>query len=328
MTHCSDEDEPSADGAERPDEGPRKRSKAEKHVSFPPDEQIVSGFAEHRDTSRKVDSCLTLTEVMVAYQQSCNRHQVQPRAHVLQQLQGVCVGGGVKCLDLQGERLDLRSCEALEAVLKSLHFDFINLQAAQLEENGASSLLEMILYYESTTHLDISDNGSMGTWCWRALAHLIKQSVRLSRLDVCNVPVVDYPARSLSKALLTSRLTVLHLHNAQLSGMPLYTLVGALKSNKALQELHLTNNLLNSYHDALHLGDLLRYNTTLHTLDLSSNVVADSGLEELCDGLRLQTAGLRVLLLRNNQISANGMVHLASALTNECEELWTGRGVA
>lgn len=52
----------------------------------------------------------------------------------------------------------------------------------------------------------------------------MSQSVRLSRLDVCNVPVVDYPARSLSKALLTSRLTVLHLHNAQLSGMPLYTL--------------------------------------------------------------------------------------------------------
>lgn len=35
----------------------------------------------------------------------------------------------------QGERLDQRSCEALEVVLKSLHFDFINLQAAQLEEN-------------------------------------------------------------------------------------------------------------------------------------------------------------------------------------------------
>lgn len=35
----------------------------------------------------------------------------------------------------QGERLDQHSCEALEVVLKSLHFDFINLQAAQLEEN-------------------------------------------------------------------------------------------------------------------------------------------------------------------------------------------------
>lgn len=35
----------------------------------------------------------------------------------------------------QGERLDQRSCEALEVILKPLHFDFINLQAAQLEEN-------------------------------------------------------------------------------------------------------------------------------------------------------------------------------------------------
>lgn len=50
------------------------------------------------------------------------------------------------------------------------------------------------------------------------------QGVRLSRLDVCNLPLVDYPAQSLSKALLTSRLSALHLHNAQLSGVPLYTL--------------------------------------------------------------------------------------------------------
>uniref|UniRef100_A0A3Q3FPQ6 Protein phosphatase 1 regulatory subunit 37 n=1 Tax=Labrus bergylta TaxID=56723 RepID=A0A3Q3FPQ6_9LABR len=177
---------------------------------------------------------------------------------------------------------------------------------------GAASLLDMILYYESTTHLDISDNGSMGTSCWRALAHLIKQSVRLSRLDVCNVPLVDYPAQSLSKALLTGRLTALHLHNAQLSGVPLYTL-SALRSNKALIELHLTDNQLNSYQDALQLGDLLRYNTTLQTLQLSNNEVADA-LEELCDGLRHQTAGLKVLLLRNNQITAGGMVHLAKAL--------------
>lgn len=53
--------------------------------------------------------------------------------------------------------------------------------------------------------------------------------------------------------------------------------VGALKSNKALRELHLANNLLNSYQDALHLGDLLRYNTTLQTLELSNNALADAG---------------------------------------------------
>ncbi len=53
--------------------------------------------------------------------------------------------------------------------------------------------------------------------------------------------------------------------------------VGALKSNKSLQELHLTNNLLNSYQDALQLGDLLHYNTTLLKLELSHNYIADAG---------------------------------------------------
>uniref|UniRef100_A0A3Q4N5S3 Protein phosphatase 1 regulatory subunit 37 n=1 Tax=Neolamprologus brichardi TaxID=32507 RepID=A0A3Q4N5S3_NEOBR len=180
---------------------------------------------------------------------------------------------------------------------------------------GASSLLDMILYYESTTHLDISDNSSMGTSSWRALAHLIKQSVCLYRLDVCNVALVDYPVQALSKALRSSRLTVLHLQHVQLSGMPLYTL-GALKTNQALRELHLANNLLNSYQDALHLRDLLRFNNTLQTLELSNNAVADA-LEELCDGLRWQEGGLKVLLLRNNQITVKGMEHLAKTLGNE-----------
>ncbi|XP_055361722.1 protein phosphatase 1 regulatory subunit 37 isoform X5 [Betta splendens] len=275
MTRCSDKENEglSDDGAEKSNENQKKRSKGEKRVSFPPDEHIVSGFAEQRSTDPKADSCLTLTEIMAAYQRNCSIHQVEPKPHILQQL-----------------------------------------QATQLEENGAASLLDMISYYESTTHLDISDNSSMGTSGWKALAHLIKQSVSLSRLDLCNVPIVAGPAQCISKALSSSRLTVLNLCNAQLSGVPLYTLVGALKTNRTLHELHLANNLLNSYQDALQLGDLLRYNNTLQTLELSNNVVADAGLEELCDGLKWQTTGLQVLLLRNNQITAKGMEHLARTL--------------
>ncbi|KAG7261950.1 hypothetical protein CRUP_017277 [Coryphaenoides rupestris] len=72
--------------------------------------------------------------------------------------------------------------------------------------------------------------------------------------------------------------------------------------------------MLNSYQDAMQLGDLLRYNRTLQTLELSHNAIADAGLEELCAGLRLQTGGLKALLLRNNQITSDGMLHLAKAL--------------
>lgn len=53
--------------------------------------------------------------------------------------------------------------------------------------------------------------------------------------------------------------------------------VSALKSNRSLLELHLSNNMLNSYQDAMQLGDLLRYNRTLQTLELSHNAIGDAG---------------------------------------------------
>ena len=55
MTHHSDNenDDQSDDGAENLKENQKNRNKRRKHVSFPPDEQIVSGFAEHRNSAIK-----------------------------------------------------------------------------------------------------------------------------------------------------------------------------------------------------------------------------------------------------------------------------------
>ncbi|XP_026869755.2 protein phosphatase 1 regulatory subunit 37 [Electrophorus electricus] len=146
------------------------------------------------------------------------------------------------------------------------------------------------------------------------LVELPLMSECLRRLDACNISLQDYPVQALSKALHTSRLTVLHLENTCLSGRPLFTLVGSLKKNTVLQELYLCDNELNSYQDSMQLGLLLKYNRTLQTLDLSNNTISDSGLEELCDGLRAQKYGLRALVLCNNQITHRGMTHLESVL--------------
>ncbi|KAG9268906.1 protein phosphatase 1 regulatory subunit 37-like [Astyanax mexicanus] len=291
-----------------------KKCRGEKRVSFPPDEEMVSGFAESRDTLRDGDS-LTLAEIILAYKQSCLKHGVEPNPKTLHQIQEItCLSSRAKCLDLKGVHLDYRSCESLEEILKSVQFNLINLQGAELEENGASSLMEMMLYYESATHLDISSSSSMGVSGWQALSWLLRQSGCLWRLDACNIPLLEFPAQALSKALLSSRLTVLHLENTCLSGKPLFTLVGALKKNAALQELYLCDNELNSYQDAMQLGELLKYNRTLRTIDLGNNAVSDSGLEELCDGLRVEKSGLRTLVLSNNQITHHGMTHLKSVL--------------
>ncbi|XP_036398189.1 protein phosphatase 1 regulatory subunit 37 [Megalops cyprinoides] len=291
-----------------------KKCKGEKHVSFPPDEEIVSGFAEHKDALREADS-ITLMEVISAYKRSCLKHQVEPKSKILEQLQEVTnLTTRARCLDLKGERLDYHVCESLEDILKLVQFDFISLRETELEENGASSLLDMILYYESTTHLDISSNTSIGVSGWKALSHLIQQSGCLWRLDACNMPISEYPAQALSKALLTSRLAVLRLENTCLSGRPLFTLVGTLKGNTALQELSLANNNLNSFQDAMQLGELLKYSSCIKSLDLSNNQISDPGLEEICEGLRVQKFGIRNLVLWNNQITHRSMVHLAKVL--------------
>ncbi|XP_041928885.1 protein phosphatase 1 regulatory subunit 37 isoform X3 [Alosa sapidissima] len=287
---------------------------AGKHVSFPPDEEIVSGFAEFKGTQSGGGSP-TVADIISAYEQSCEKHQVEPSLKAVEQIKLVAsVGMRAGCLDLRGEQLDYCSCESLEDILKFIQFDSINLQETELEENGASSLLEMILYYESACQLNISSNVHMGFAGWKALAHLTRQSSCLWRLDACSMPMVEYPAQALSKALLASRLTVLHLDGANLSGRPLFTLVGTLKQNAVLQELSLASNGLNSYQDAMQLGDLLNSNRCLLLLDLSNNLLADEGLEEICAGLTSQQSGLRSLVLLNNQITHAGMVPLANVL--------------
>ncbi|XP_052009405.1 protein phosphatase 1 regulatory subunit 37-like [Xyrauchen texanus] len=279
-----------------------KGCRGEKRVSFPPDEEMVFDFVEIKTALQEAD-CLTLTDIILAYKQNCEKHHVNPSPKALDQLKVQW-----------SERLDYCSCESLEEILKSVQFDFISLQGAELEENGASSLLDMFLYYESATHLDVSSNSGMGFSGWLSLSHLLRQSGCLWRLDACNMPMVDYAAQALSKALLTSRLTVLHLENTCLSGKPLFTLVGALKRNAALQELYISDNNLNGYQDSMQLGDLLKYNSTLRTLDLSNNTISDTGLEEICDALSIQKAGLRMLILSNNHITHHGLIHLHNVL--------------
>ncbi|XP_034783893.1 protein phosphatase 1 regulatory subunit 37-like [Acipenser ruthenus] len=291
-----------------------KKCRGEKRVSFPPDEEIVSGFAERKDFLRDVDS-ITLKEIIASYKQSCEKHQVEPKPKLLEQLQTITdLHSRVRCLDLKDERLDYQACESLEGLLKLLQYEFLNLQEAELDENGASALFDMISYYESATHLNISCNKRIGALGWRSLSHLIQQSSCLWRLDACNIPVLEYPAQAMSRALQSSRLAVLHFEKTCVSGRPLFTLVSALKLNTALQELYLADNDLNSFQDSMQLGDLLKYNHTLRVLDLSNNLISDTGLEDICEGLKVQKTGLRKLVLWNNLLTFKGMTHLARTL--------------
>ncbi|NXK25175.1 PPR37 phosphatase, partial [Arenaria interpres] len=214
-----------------------------------------------------------------------------------------------------GEKLDYKACEALEEIFKRVQFKIVDLEQTSLDEDGASALFDMIEYYESATHLNISFNKHIGTRGWQAAAHMMRKTNCLQYLDARNTPLLDHSAPFVARALrISSSLVVLHLENASLSGRPLMLLATALKMNMNLRELYLADNKLNGLQDSAQLGNLLKFNCYIQILDLRNNHILDSGLAYICEGLKEQRKGLVTLVLWNNQLTHTGMAYLGMTL--------------
>lgn len=86
-----------------------------------------------------------------------------------------------ECLDLRGEMLCSPHCETLEEVLKRVQFKNINLEATSLDDEGSVALFDMVEYYESATHLNISRNNNIGVRGWQACSRMIKRVRHIDR---------------------------------------------------------------------------------------------------------------------------------------------------
>uniref|UniRef100_A0A8C7DNY5 Protein phosphatase 1 regulatory subunit 37 n=1 Tax=Oncorhynchus kisutch TaxID=8019 RepID=A0A8C7DNY5_ONCKI len=296
------------------DEGDDKHKNG-KRVTFPSDEDIVSGAVEPKDPWRHAQN-VTVDEILSAYRQACVKLNCKPIPKVLKQMQELKdLTHRNECLDLKGEKLDYKACESLEEVFKRVQFKVVDLEQTSLDEDGASALFDMIEYYESATHLNISFNKHIGTRGWQAAAHMMRKTSSLQYLDARNTPLLDHSAPFVARALrISGSLAVLHLENAGLSGRPLMLLATALKMNMNLRELYLADNKLNGLQDSAQLGNLLKFNCNIQILDLRNNHILDSGLAYVCEGLKEQRKGLVTLVLWNNQLTHNGMGYLAAAL--------------
>ncbi|XP_023263350.1 protein phosphatase 1 regulatory subunit 37 [Seriola lalandi dorsalis] len=297
------------------EEEDNKQKPSGKRVTFPSDEDIVSGAVEPKDPWRHAQN-VTVEEIVSSYKQACQKLNCKPIPKVLKQIQELKdLTQRNECLDLKGEKLDYKACESLEEILKRVQFKVIDLEQTNLDEDGASALFDMIEYYESATHLNISFNKHIGTRGWQAAAHMMRKTSSLQYLDARNTPLLDHSAPFVARALrISGSLAVLHLENAGLSGRPLMLLATALKMNMNLRELYLADNKLNGLQDSAQLGNLLKFNYNIQILDLRNNHILDSGLAYVCEGLKEQRKGLVTLVLWNNQLTHNGMGYLAAAL--------------
>ncbi|NWS78748.1 PPR37 phosphatase, partial [Crotophaga sulcirostris] len=259
---------------------------------------------------------VTVEEILAAYKQACQKLNCKQIPKLLKQIQEFKdLAPRIDCLDLKGEKLDYKACEALEEIFKRVQFKVVDLEQTSLDEDGASALFDMIEYYESATHLNISFNKHIGTRGWQAAAHMMRKTNCLQYLDARNTPLLDHSAPFVARALrISSSLVVLHLENASLSGRPLMLLAAALKMNMNLRELYLADNKLNGLQDSAQLGNLLKFNCYIQILDLRNNHILDSGLAYICEGLKEQRKGLVTLVLWNNQLTHTGMAYLGMTL--------------
>lgn len=80
-----------------------------------------------------------------------------------------------ECLDLKGHTLGSMQCETLEEVLKRVQFKNIDLEATSLDDESSVALFDMVEYYESAVHLNISGNENIGVRGWQACSRMIKK---------------------------------------------------------------------------------------------------------------------------------------------------------
>ncbi|XP_072031024.1 uncharacterized protein [Amphiura filiformis] len=286
-----------------------------RRVNFPEDETIISGKIDAPNPWK--DAKETSTEELIAsYHAACVQNKVKPNSKILQQLQTVRdFTQRQETFSLKGEKVDLRVVETLEELFKRVQFNTVDLESCSLEDESAAALFDMVEFYESAIRLIVAANRSIGARGWQAAARMLKRTSCLECLDARNTNWTEHSMPMLARALRADmKLSVLHLEGCNLSGRPLFLLMVALKVNASIRDLFLAENRLVPS-DAIQIGAMLKHNRGLRLLDLRNNHLQDVGLSHLCEGLLDQLEGqLLTLVLWNNQLTQNGMTHLAKTL--------------
>jgi hypothetical protein len=129
--------------------GSKKSGQPNRRVSFPV-QNIVTGYFEASNPFAHIRT-YSSKELLTIYQESCQHHETTPMVCVLDYLADLEVVEALcrsAVLNLRDQQLTSADCEALEAILKRVQFRIIDLNNCGLDDASASSLFDMIEYYE------------------------------------------------------------------------------------------------------------------------------------------------------------------------------------
>jgi protein phosphatase 1 regulatory subunit 37 len=159
-----------------------------RRVHFPTDDsqlRIISYAPEPLSNQPLV----SLGMILQRYRAACLRLQLLPLNILLDQLSTMDDGrksfyDRLDCLKIVNEKIDLKHIDAIEEILSRCRFHTLDFESSSIDDTALTQLFDVIEYYESCTHINLSNNRSIGTQGYQALTKYLRKTSSLERLDM------------------------------------------------------------------------------------------------------------------------------------------------
>ncbi len=187
----------------------------------------------------------------------------------------------------------------------------LNLNKSGITDEGIKVLAEMLKVNSTLMELNLSDN-DIGNQSGKLIIEALKMNSTLTILDLSGTSVDTKIRKEIRIRLERNALqmiktkgrfqTTVKFNALKLTNADIESIGEGLKTNNTLETLELSNNNIT---DVQSIGEGLKTNNTLQYLSLSNNnITDDSGIQSIIDGLKTNNT-LKTLFLHNNQLSRN-----------------------
>jgi hypothetical protein len=228
-------------------EKPIKTVSHSRRVHFPVDDsqlRIISNAPEPFSNQ----PLLSLGVILQRYRATCQRLQLRPLNILLEQLSTMDDGrksfqDRLDCLKIVNEKIDLKHIDALEEILSRCRFHTLDFESSSIDDTALTQLFDVIEYYEACTHINLSNNRSLGLQGYQALTKYLRKTNCLERLDMNTMRFDDNSILSFTRSLrFSTTLYELHVESCQLNGKILQKFIQNLRTCTSLRELYLCDN--------------------------------------------------------------------------------------
>ncbi|XP_035382039.1 NACHT, LRR and PYD domains-containing protein 12-like, partial [Electrophorus electricus] len=227
-------------------------------------------------------------------------------------------------LEMNNNDLQNSGVEQLCAGLKSSHckLDILRLSGCGLTEESCKSLTSVLQTENSLRELEMNNNDLQNSGVEQLCAGLKSSHCKLEILRLSGCGLTEGSCKSLTSVLQTENsLRELEMNNNDLQNSGVEQLCAGLKSSHCKLEILRLSGCGLTEGSCKSLTSVLQTENSLRELEMNNNDLQNSGVEQLCAGLKSSHCKLEILRLSGCLVTEEGCSSLASALRSNPSHL-------